>query len=657
MAEILDFAPNRERLLGYDTGSLYVDAEDRSAWKTMMQYDGRVTDFETQITRLDHTKIWIRSKAHAIRDEKGKLVAYEGVLEDITDNKRAEDAIRTSEERFRSLVQNASDLISILDAEGKVLYHSPASLSLLGFSPSDRIGKPGFEAIHPHDRPHVQGLFDELIRNPRESQRAEYRMRHNDGSWRVLESKITNLLDNSAVSGVVINSRDITDRKRAEDQLLHDALHDALTGLPNRTLFMDRLEHCLDRRVRIKAYRCAVLFLDLDRFKMVNDSFGHAVGDRLLVQASRRLRGCLRPSDTLARLGGDEFAILLDEVDDPPTAVRVAQRVQHELESPFQLEGREIYSTASIGIALSSASSEPADVLRDADTAMYRAKGQGRAGHAIFDSQMHAQVRSQLELETSLRRALSLWQFEIFYQPIVALPAGQLVGFEALLRWQHPEKGLMLPGDFMPVAEETGLINSIGRGVLSEACHQMKHWNKLRAPNVPVFVSVNLSRRQFLQSDLLDQLSQVLDASGLSGNRLVIEIQEGAVMQAPEAALEILVRIKRLGIRIALDDFGTGYSSLSVLQRLPFDRIKIDPWFVRTIGTDADGGDLVEGLIALCRNRRLEIVAEGVETEQQRRRLCEMGCDFAQGFLFSEPVDKVRAAELLTAPPPDFEES
>ena len=648
-------ADSREQLRGLKTSSLYVDSEDKHAWKTTMQYQGQVSNFETRIRRLDGNKIWVRSHAQILRDGDGQVSGYEATVEDVTDRKRAEDALRASEERFRSLVQNASDLISILDAEGEVRYHSPASLHILGFPPNERLGSDFFDQVHPQDRTRLEALFETLVGKPRSSQIAEYRIRHADGTWRVFESKITNLLENPAVHGVVINSRDVSDRKRAEEQLLHDALHDALTELPNRTLFMDRLEHCLDRRARQHDYRCAVLFLDLDRFKMVNDSFGHAVGDRLLVQASQRLKSCLRPADTLARLGGDEFAILLDDVRGASNAVRVAQRIQQELEVPFQLEGREVYSTASIGIALSDAKSQPADVLRDADTAMYRAKSQGRASHAIFDANMHAHVRSQLQLETELRRALAQWQFEVFYQPIVTLPRGTLAGFEALVRWRHPERGLVLPGEFMPLAEETGLINPIGRGVLVEACRQMKAWNDRRAPQDPIFISVNLSNRQFSQPDLLEQLSQVLDSSGLSGDRLTLEVTEGAVMNEPEAVLETLARIKRLGIRISLDDFGTGYSSLSVLHRLPFDRIKIDRWFVRNVGIDRGSDELVEGVLALCRGRRLETIAEGVETVEQRARLTELGCGFAQGFLFSEPVGHEQAAEMLASPQPDFD--
>ncbi len=662
VVELLGY-PDRERLLGVNTGELYVDPEDLEAWKTMMRFEGHVTDFEVRIRRFDGSKVWVRSHTSAIREggvpseggKRNRVVGYRGTVENITDRKRAEDALRTSEERFRSLVQNASDMISILDAAAQIVYLSPASQRVMGFQPSDRLGAHGFEHIHPKDLPRVQVMFDELLGKPGKSLRAEYRMRHAKGSWRVLESNMTNLLHNPAVCGVVINSRDVSDRKRAEDRLLHDALHDALTALPNRTLFMDRLAHCIDRRSRLASYRCAVLFLDLDRFKMVNDSLGHAVGDQLLIQVSGRLKSCLRPSDTLARLGGDEFAVLLDDVKDASNAVRVAKRIHTELEVPFTLEGREVYSTASIGIALSGSDSGPEDVLRDADTAMYRAKGQGRAGYAIFDADMHAQVRAQLQLETDLRRAMVRGQFEVFYQPIVALNSGALAGFEALARWHHPDRGLVLPSEFMPLAEETGLVTAIGRTLMTEACRQVKAWNDRRAPLEPLFIGINLSRRQLQQPDLLDQIAQMLSSTGLSGDRLSIEVTETGVAERPEAVLETLVRLRRLGVRVSLDDFGTGTASLSLLHRFPFDRVKIDRWFVKDIGTGDSGDELVEGILALCHGRRLGTVAEGVETGEQRRRLGELGCDFAQGFLFSEPVAKGRAEEMLVAKPLSFE--
>ncbi len=648
--------PSRKRLVGLMTGDFYVEEEDREIWKTMIRYEGRVVNFETRIRRFDGSKVWVRSNTEIIHDQEGRVAGYEGLVEDVTDRKRAEDALRTSEERFRSLVQHASDMISILDAEGKALYYSPASQRVLGFAPASRLGGHGFESIHPRDRPRVQAVFDELLSQPGKSRTAEYRMRHADGSWRVLESSLTHLLHNPAVSGVVVNSRDVSDRKQAEDRLLHDALHDPLTALPNRTLFMDRLTHCLDRRSRVDSYRCAVLFLDLDRFKMINDSFGHAIGDRLLVQASGRLKGCLRPNDTLARLGGDEFAILLDDVDDASNAVRVAKRVQTELEVPFSLEAREVYSSASIGIALSGGESGPEDILRDADTAMYRAKSQGRAGYAIFDADMHARVRAQLELETDLRRALTRDQFDVFYQPIVDLRSAAVAGFEALARWHHPERGLLLPGEFMSLAEETGLVNAIGRQVLAQACSQMKAWNERRSPEEPLFVSVNLSARQLAQPDLLDQIREILETHGLAGDRLSLEVTESAVADRPDAVLETLVRLRRLGVRVSLDNFGTGTASLSLLHRFPFDRVKIDRWFVSGVGTDGSSEELVEGILTLCRSRRLDAVAEGVETGDQRRRLTELGCAYAQGFLFSEPVDRRRVEELLVATTLDFDQ-
>ncbi len=655
LVELLGY-PGKKRLLGLDTGTLYAEAEDRETWKTMMHYEGRVESFEARVRRFDGSKVWVRSHTHTLRDGRGKITGYEGTVEDVTDRKRAEDALRTSEERFRSLVQNASDMISILDAEAKAVYLSPASRRILGFEPSERLGRSAFETIYPHDQPRVQALFDELLGMPGKGVTTEYRMRHVDGSWRVIESSLTNLLHNPAVRGVVGNSRDVSDRRQAEDRLLHDALHAALTALPNRALFMDRLSHCLNRKSRLGSYNCAVLFLDLDRFKMVNDSLGHAFGDLLLIQAGGRLQACLRPNDTLARLGGDEFAILLDDVKDASNAVRVAKRVQQELEAPFSLEGREVYSTASIGIALSGnaqsgSSRKPEDILRDADTAMYRAKSQGRAGYVIFDADMHAQVHAQLRLETDLRRALAGRQFEVYYQPIVALRGGTVVGFEALARWHHPDHGLMLPSEFMQLAEETGLVNAIGRGVIDGACRQMKAWNDRLSPQEPpLFVSVNLSRHQLAQSDLQDQIAQVLEATGLAADRLSIEVTEDGVAQHPDSVLETLVRLRRLGIHLALDNFGTGTASLSLLHRFPFDQVKIDRWFVRSIGTDAADEALIKGILTLCHGRRLETVAQGVETPEQRHRLSELGCDFAQGFLFSEPVAKPRAEELLATP-------
>ncbi len=646
-AELLGAGDDPEALLDYDTSQLYLDPEDRRAWRTLMHYEGRVPNFEARIRRLDGESIWVRSNARAVHDGAGEIVAYEGTVEDITDRRRLEDALRESDERFRSLVQGASDMISILDADRAVRYQSPSTIRLLGYAADERIGSNGFERIHPEDRPQLETLFQELLGRPGESVLSEYRIRHGDGGWRFVESKITNLLGNPAVRGMVLNSRDVSDRKEAEAKLVHDALHDALTELPNRALFMDRLSHSLDHAPR-RRVRCAVLFLDLDRFKMVNDSLGHAIGDLLLIEAGRRLKKCLRPTDTLARLGGDEFAILLDEVTDASNAVRVAQRIEGELEAPFKLRGREVYSSASIGIALSTARTAGGEeLLRDADTAMYRAKARGRAGYAIFDAQMHAQVRSQLQLETDLRRGLDEGQFEVFYQPIVILQTGSVAGFEALVRWRHPQRGVLPAAGFIALAEETGLIDELGRRVLNEACRRVKEWNDRAAERRPLFVAVNLSPRQLTQNDLVGDVADALGASGLTGDQLYLELTEGALIDDPEALLSTLRQLRQLGIRISLDDFGSGQSSLAVLHRFPFDQIKIDRAFVHNVGIDRGSDELMEGVLALCHWRRLKTVAEGVETEEQRSKLAELDCTYAQGYLFSDAVEVERAEELV----------
>ncbi|MEM6453571.1 MAG: EAL domain-containing protein, partial [Acidobacteriota bacterium] len=558
--------------------------------------------------------------------------------------------LRRSEARYRALVHNALDLISIIDGDGTVLYQSPSMERALGYRAEDRVGRSTFELVHPDDAPMLHGAYREMLEKPGESLRIECRMRHLDGSWRMLESVGINLLDDEAVAGIVVTARDVTDRKKVEEQLVHEALHDVLTGLPNRALFMDRLHRSLDRRSRSNR-GCAVLFLDLDRFKMINDSLGHGVGDELLIETSQRLRGCLRPTDTLARLGGDEFAILLEDIDDSNHAVRVAERIGQSLRQPFELQGREVYTTTSIGIAVSGTSRAitAADLLRDADTAMYRAKSRGRAGYAVFDARMHAQVLAQLHLETDLRKALDLWQFEIVYQPIVDLASSAIAGFEAFVRWRHPERGMIMPDEFLPVAEETGLINPIGWRVIEDACTHLRHWRDLDPAYADLFVSVNLSARQFGQQQLVATIDRVLQANHLPGESLALEITEPTVMADPETVLTTLKTLHERGICLCLDDFGTGYSSLRVLHQYPFNQVKIDRWFVRSVGVDPGSNELIEGVLALCHWRQLSTVAEGVETQRQRHTLRTLGCAYAQGYLFSGPVDSTRAEALLRA--------
>jgi diguanylate cyclase (GGDEF)-like protein len=447
---------------------------------------------------------------------------------------------------------------------------------------------------------------------------------------------------------VVVAHEDITQRKVAEEQLLHDAFHDSLTDLPNRALFMDRLRRAIVRTRRQEDYRFAVLFLDLDGFKVVNDSLGHATGDQLLIALGRRLEQGMRRGDTLTRLGGDEFAVLADDIPDVNDAIILAERIRDDLKAPFNLGGHEVFATASIGIALGTRDRErPEDLLRDADTAMYRAKAQGKERHVVFDQAMHTSVVERLRLETDLRRAVERREFQVHYQPICLLSTGRIAGFEALLRWEHPERGWIAPSSFVPLAEETGLILPIGLWVLRAACRQLHDWQSRGADLASLMVSVNLSIKQLMEPDIVEQIDQVLRETEVAPEYLKLEITESVIMEHPPSAAEVLQRLKDRGIRLSLDDFGTGYSSLSYLHRFPLDTLKVDRSFVCRL--DGEDGDpvIVQTIIALAHNLGLQVVAEGVETEGQLDRLRAMGCQYGQGYFFSRPVDGDSATALL----------
>ncbi|HEX7956917.1 MAG TPA: EAL domain-containing protein, partial [Pyrinomonadaceae bacterium] len=435
---------------------------------------------------------------------------------------------------------------------------------------------------------------------------------------------------------------------RAEEQLLHDAFHDALTGLPNRALFMDHVKLAIQRSRRSGNRLFAALFLDLDRFKIINDSLGHMVGDQLLVGIAHRLEACLRPGDTVARLGGDEFTILLEDLASTEDAIDVARRVQEAVTQPFNIGGHEVFTTASIGIALSNTGYERAeDLLRDADTAMYRAKLEGKKRHVVFDKGMHDRAMELLQIETDLRRALTRGEFFLNYQPIVDLETGKISSFEALVRWRHPERGLVMPGDFVSVAEETGLIVPLGLFVLNEACRQMRSWQKLGLADERVTISVNLSSRQFSQADLIEQISSALRDSGLRASNLKIEITESMVAENIDTAIDMLTQLRALGVGISIDDFGTGYSSLSYLHRFPIDTLKIDRSFVTQMTDNAENAEIVRTIVTLARSLDMDVIAEGVETREQLRQLGSLGCDYGQGYLFSRPVGAGQAVELL----------
>jgi diguanylate cyclase (GGDEF)-like protein/PAS domain S-box-containing protein len=575
---------------------------------------------------------------------------FTGVMRDVTERKKVEEVIKESEERFRSLVQYTSDIITILEADGTVRYISPAAESVTGYKPEEQVGTNAFGSVHPDDRERALDTFTEVLKSPGLHPPLEFRVPHKDGSWRYLEHVVNNLLDDPAVRGVVVNSRDVTKRKALEEQLRHQALHDPLTGLPNRALFMDRLEHALTRAHR-RDGRVAVLFMDLDNFKITNDSLGHEVGNQLLVAVAERLKACLRPEDTAARVGGDEFTVLVEDVDGLRDAARVAERIAESLQRPFALDQYEVFFTTSIGIALSSPLQKlPAELLRHADLAMYQAKHKGKARYEVFEHSMGTDALERLRLESELRRALERGEFKVYYQTVVALEGGRIGGAEALVRWEHPKRGLLLPKEFLSVAEETGLIMRIGERVLREACHQMRAWQVRYPGTPPLTISVNLSNREFFHPKLI---AEVLDESEIDPATLQLEITEGAMTSNGTYSTDRTLRnLKRMGVQLAIDDFGLGYSSLSYLKRFPVDFLKIDRSFVAGLGQEPNGvstkdTEIVKAMIDLTHALGLRVIAEGVETSEQLAQLRNMKCDLAQGNYFSEPLPSGALAVIL----------
>ena len=641
--------PDREALMKADVGDIYCDPEDRRRWQKALEQEAAETQtFEARVRRYDGEVIWVRFSVRAFRDEAGRIERYEGALEDVTDRRRAEEALRTSEERFRALVANASDMIAIVDREGTILYESPSHWRILGIEPGEHLGRSLPDVVHPDDRALVEESLRQLTEAPGEALAIEYRLRDHHGAWRIVESTAANLLEDPAVAGIVLNAHDITDHKRAEARLLHDALHDELTGLPNRVLFMDRLRHAMEHLNREPDRLTAVLFLDLDRFKLVNDSLGHLVGDELLVQIADLLSTALRPTDTIARIGGDEFAILLEGGRDMGDAVRVAERIHERLAGPINLGGHEVFVTASIGIAVCTPEyRQPEDLLRDADTAMYRAKSSGRACHVVFNRVMHRYVIARLQLETDLRRAIERHQLRVYYQPFVSLETGAVVGFEALARWLHPRRGLLLPDEFLAAAEETGLIEPIGRFVLRESCRQIRELQRKHPEAGPLRLSVNLSNKQFFQADLLDHIREALSSSGLDPSCLGLEITEGVLIRQAEAAGSRLALLKGMGVQLYLDDFGKGYSSLNYLHRLPLDILKIDRSFVSRLGEEKGTDAIVQAIVTLAHQLGMQVIAEGLETPGHLEKVRALGCEYGQGYLFSQAVNADEAERLL----------
>ncbi|MEX2247829.1 MAG: EAL domain-containing protein [Dehalococcoidia bacterium] len=568
---------------------------------------------------------------------------------DVTDGKRAEMALRQSEERFRSLVQNGSDIITVMNSDYVITYQSPSIERVLGHPPEATIGKLFTHDIHPEDVELVFKFVSEGLHRGGAAASVEARVRHADGSWRYMEFVGSDLRHVPAIEGFVLIVRDITERKDLEQQLRHQAFHDPLTGLANRASFTDRMAHALARTTRTHA-QVAVLYMDVDNFKSINDTLGHDAGDRLLIEFARRTELNIRPGDTAARLGGDEFALLLEDLTSPADALDVAERITGQLRTPFDLDGREAFVQASIGVALNGVGETSVDaLLRNADVAMYVAKSRGKARVELYDEGMHVSMHRRMQLLADLQRALERDEFLIEYQPVIELSSEKISGVEALVRWRHPQHGIIPPADFISLAEESGIIHALGAWVLRTACFQMRAWHDQFPDRAKMDMSVNVSGRQLVPS-FVDDVRLILAESRLDPPRLVLEVTESVMVAESPVMIALLTQLKSLGLRLAIDDFGVGYSSLSYLRTLPFDILKIDKSFVDDTGSDSEQ-ELTSAIVEIAKTLKLDLVAEGIERVDQMQRLVSLHCRLGQGFYFAEPMSPDAIAALLTEAP------
>ena len=656
------FGKTREELIG---GSLFQMIPEEYREKTQshiatLGLKNAVATREHQVVMPNGEIQWQQWTDRVIVDQEGQLVEFQSRGEDITKRRLS---VRESS-RLASIPLLSPNLIVEIDSVGEVCYLNPEAMRLLPDLPDTGAKHPFLVGV----------LSMATVLQRQGSIRREVKI------GEVYYEQVLHYL--AEIQCFRIYAFDITERKQAEEQLIHNAFYDQLTGLPNRALFMDRLRQAVRRTKqgrRDKSLdqpdRFAVLFLNLNRFKLVNDSLGNQLGDQLLQNFARRLQTCLRPNDTVARLGGDEFAVLLEGIQDVSDATNVAESIHQTLTLPFYLDESEVFMTLSIGIALNAISNDspvgsdiesvaghslggsqsdnrllqPEDLLRDADIAMYRAKAQGKGGYEVFDTAMHSEAVDRLRMESDLRRAIERQEFRVHYQPIVSLSTGRITGFEALLRWQHPQRGLVSPTEFIPTAEETGLITPIGWWTLREACHQLSVWQKQFPASQPLTINVNLSCKQFTQPDLLQQIDKILQEAKLAVGSLKLEITESVVMENPDLVKALLLELKHRHIHLCIDDFGTGYSSLSRLHHFPISTLKIDRSFVSRIGALGENSEIVQAIITLAQTLSMDVVAEGIEMSEQVSPLIALQCEYGQGYFFSRPVDSDAAGELLMA--------
>lgn len=577
---------------------------------------------------------------------------------------QVDQQLKESQQWLLAVLNSISEGVVATDEHGLIKFVNPIAENLTGWTQQEAIGAlpdDVFQFVHEVTRAPIENPILKAIREGSAVQLPDNTvlLSKNGQETPVADSASPIRKQPGKFQGAVMVFRDVTQQKQMQSQLEHNALHDTLTRLPNRALFFDRLQQAVDRAKRSPEFGFAVMLLDLDRFKVINDTLGHLVGDQLLIALSPRLKGLMRAADTVARLGGDEFVVLIEDVVDPSITYRTAERIIEAVNQPFMIEGHELFVTVSIGIVLSSIPYENAiDLLRDADIAMYRAKAQGRGGYELFDSAMHNQARQVMQLERGLRRAIEREELRVEYQPIIDLVTREMVALEALVRWQTPNDRLLSPGQFIPLAEEVGLVTAIDQWVLLKACRQLKHWQSLEHALVGSAVpslrlSVNISSKHFAQENFLSTFDRIFQMTGLEGQYLKLEVTESVFIENVEKAIDIFTQLKQRGIQICLDDFGTGYSSLSYLHRLPIDIVKIDRSFAQQMSTDAEKLEIVKAIANLCKNLNKPVIAEGIETAEQRNLLLEFGCEFGQGYLFSRPLSSDRVQQMLLSALPE----